>query len=113
MSRGEEKSAALAAVIKSILETGNSPRDVIDKFAAALHQLGLVKEADLIHAATSVLWGQPSEVDQIAVYFEDQAAKERELLDSGRANNRELPQERWMVYTASARAVRDGAWRKT
>ena len=51
-------------------------------------------------------------VAQIAAWFEDQAAKERELLDSGRCNNRSLTEERWMVYKASAQSVREGAWRK-
>ena len=106
--------ATLAAVVKAILETGNSERDVIDKFAAALHQLGLTKEADLIHAAASTLWGEPSEAEQIVAWLEGQAVKERELLDSDqmRPDARERTQERWMVYKASAGAVREGAWKK-
>lgn len=51
-------------------------------------------------------------VAQIAAWFEDQAAKEQELLDSGRCNSRERTQERWLVYRASAQSVREGAWRK-
>jgi hypothetical protein len=51
-------------------------------------------------------------IEQIAVWFEEQAAKERELLDSGKCNNPALTQERWMVYKASAGCVREGAWRK-
>ena len=102
MSRGEEKVSALAKTIKAILETGNSERDVIDKFAAALHQLGLTKEAELVFAAASVLWDQPSDVDQIAAWFEAEAVKERKLLDSGFCNNPVTTQERWLVYKASA-----------
>jgi hypothetical protein len=112
VSLGDEKVAALAAVVQTILETGNSSRTVIDKFAAALHQLGLVKEADLIHNAASVLWGQPSDIDAVVAYFEGQAAKERELLDSGRCNNPSLAQERWMIYKAAAQEVRARAWSK-
>ena len=112
MSIGDEKVAELAAVVKAILETGNSPRAVIDKLASSLHQAGLPKEAELIHNAASVLWGEPSDVDQIASYFEDQAVKERELLDSGRCNNPPLSQERWLVYKAAAQEVRARAWDK-
>ena len=113
MSLGDEKVAMIAAVVKAILETGNSPRAVVDKLAAALHQAGLPKEAELIHNAASVLWGEPSDAERIATYFEDQAAKERELLDSGRCNDGgERSRERWMVYKASAQAVRDRAWSK-
>lgn len=114
MSRGEEKAAALAAAVQAILATGDSPRGVIDKFAVALHQLGLTKEADLVHTAASTLWGEPSEAEQITAWLEGQAAKERELLDSDqmRPDARERTQERWMVYKASAGAVREGAWKK-
>ena len=114
MSRGEEKASALAAAVQVILETGDSPRGVIDKFAAALHQLGLTKEADLVHTAASTLWGEPSEAAQITAWLEAQAVKERELLDSDqmRPDARERTQERWMVYKASAGAVREGAWKK-
>ena len=112
MSIGDEKVAALAAVVKAILETGNSSRAVLDKFAAALHQVGLPKEADLVHNAASVLWGQPSDVDLIAAFFEEQAHEEQELLDSGRCNNPPLAQERWMLYKASAQAILERAWQK-
>ena len=114
MSRGEEKVAGLVAAMQAILETGDFPRSVIDKFAAALHQLGLTKEADLVHTAASTLWGEPSEAEQIAAWLEGQAAKEKELLDSDqmRPDAHERTQERWMVYRASAGAVREGAWKK-
>ena len=112
MSRGEEMASALAKTIKAILETGNSERDVIDKFAAALHQLGMVKEAALIFTAASTLWGEPSDVDQIAAWFEAQAVKERELLDSEDCNSPVTTQERWLVYKASAQSVRDRVWQK-
>lgn len=104
----------LVTVIKAILETGDSPRGLIDKFAAALHQCGLAKEADLVHTAASTLWGEPSEAEQITAWLEGQAANERELLDSDqmRHDARERTQERWMVYKASAGAVREGAWKK-
>ena len=111
MSSSEEKVSALAKTIKAILETGNSERDVIDKFAAALHQLGFTKEAELIFAAASALWGQPSEIDQIAAWFEAQAVKERELLDSGYCNSPVTTHERWLVYKASAQSVRASAWK--
>jgi hypothetical protein len=94
------------------MEAGDSPRAAIDKFAAALHLVDLPKEAELIDGAASTLWGEPSDVEQIAIYFEGQAAKERELLDSGRCNNPALAQERWMIYKAAAQDVRAGAWRK-
>lgn len=54
----------------------------------------------------------PSDVEQIAAWFEEQAAKEQELLDSGRCTNRVTTQERWLVYKASAMAVRAGEWKK-
>ena len=50
-------------------------------------------------------------IEQIAVWFEEQAAKERDLLDSGRCNNPGLAEERWLVYKASAQSVRANAWR--
>lgn len=105
--------AVLAKTIQAILETGSSERDVIDKFAAALHQLGLTKEAELIYAANSELWGQPSDVEQIAAWFEAQAVKERELLDSDRCNSPVTTHERWLVYKASAQSVRERAWKKS
>ena len=46
-------------------------------------------------------------------WFEEQAVKERELLDSGRCNNRLTTYERLIVYKAAAMSVRGGAWRKT
>ncbi len=112
MSRGEEKMSTLAKTIQAILETGNSSRDVIDKFAAALHQLGLTKEADLIFTAASELWGQPSDVEQIAAWFEAQAVKERELLDSDACNSPVTTHERWLVYKASAQSIRERVWKK-
>lgn len=108
--------SALSETIQAILATGNSERDVIDKFAMALHSLGLTKEAELIYAAASTLWGQPSEADQIAAWLEAQAVKERELLDSGGCTNRATTattSERWLVYKASAQSVREGAWKKS
>jgi hypothetical protein len=56
-----------------------------------------------------------TDVDQIAAWFEDQAAKERAHLDSKdiRPDAIQLAQERWLVYKASAQAVRSGAWKKT
>lgn len=57
---------------------------------------------------------QTTDVEQIAMWFEAQAAKERELLDSGRCrpDARTIAQERWLVYKASALSVREGAWRQ-
>lgn len=112
MSRGDEKVSALATTIKALLETGNSERDVIDKFAAALHQLGFTKEAELIFTAATALWGQPSDVEQIAAWFEAQAVKEHELLDSGYCNSPVTTNERWLVYKASAQSVRERVWKK-
>jgi hypothetical protein len=113
MNRSEEKVSALAKTIQAILETGSSKRDVIDKFAAALHQLGMTKEAELIFTAATELWGQPSDVDQIAAWFEAQAVKERELIDSERCNNPVTTHERWLVYKASAQSVRERVWKKS
>lgn len=113
MSRGDEKISALVMTIRAILETGESPRAIIDKVATALHQLGLERESALIFDAASNLWGEPSEVDQIAAWFEGQAAKEREVLDSGVCNNLVTTQERWLVYKASAQSVRDRVWKKS
>ena len=114
MSRGEEKVAQLVTSVKALLETGESVRAVIDKFAAALYQNGCLKEAELILAVGSNLWGEPSDAEGIAAWLDAQAAKERELLDSDRmrADAHERTQERWMVYKASAQAVREGAWKK-
>ena len=53
----------------------------------------------------------PTDIEQIAAWFEGQAAKERDLYDSGNCNNPVLTLERWMVYKASAQSVREGAWR--
>lgn len=53
-----------------------------------------------------------SDIEQIAAWFEAQAVKERELLDSGHCNNPDLTRERWLVYKASAQSVREGTWRK-
>lgn len=54
------------------------------------------------------------DVEQIAAWFEEQAAKEQELLDSPKLHPdaKERTQERWLVYKASAQSVRAGAWRK-
>lgn len=53
-------------------------------------------------------------VERIAAWFDDQAARERALLDSDRLrpDARERAQERWLVYKASAQAVREGSWKE-
>jgi hypothetical protein len=55
-----------------------------------------------------------SDIELIAAWFEAQAASEREALDSGlcRPDARERTLERWIVYKASAQAVRNGDWKK-
>ena len=53
-----------------------------------------------------------TDVELIVAWFEEQAAKERELFDSGRSNNPALTQERWIVYKISAQSMREGAWKK-
>ena len=53
-----------------------------------------------------------TDVERIAAWFDDQAARERALLDSGRCNDPTLARERWLVYKASAQAVREGRWRE-
>lgn len=112
MSRGDEKVAVFAKAIEALLASGNSKRAAVDKLAAALRVAGLTEEADLVFDAASRLWGEPSHAEQIAAYFDEQAAEERRLLDSGQCNNPPLAQERWLVYKASALSVREGAWRK-
>ena len=112
MSRGDEKVAALAEAVESILAGGSSKRAVVDKLAAALQATGLTEEADLVFEAASQLWGEPSHAEQIAAYFDAQAEEEGKLLVSGQCNNPQLAQERWLVYKASAMSVREGAWRK-
>ena len=112
MSRGDEKVAVLVGVVEAMLASGSSKRAVVDKLAAALQAAGLAEEAALVFDAASRLWGEPSVAEQIAAYFDEQAAEERRLLDSGQCNNPQLAQERWLVYKASAMSVREGAWRK-
>lgn len=63
------------------------------------------REDDVIEAA-------PSDADLIVAWLEEQAAKERDLLDSGRCTSIVTTQERWLVYKASAQGIRDGAWKK-
>ena len=111
MSRGEEKRAQLAAVVHAILTTGTSVPAVVDMLASILRECRLVREADLIGTAVGVMMGEPSDVERIAAWFDAQAVKERELLDSGRCNNPGLAEERWLVYKASAQRVRANAWR--
>lgn len=53
-----------------------------------------------------------TDVERIAAWFDDQAARERALLDSGHCNNPALAQERWLVYKTSAQAVREGSWKE-
>lgn len=113
MSRGDEKVAALAQVVEAMLAGGSSKRAVVDKLAEALQIAGLTEEAALVFDAASRLWGEPSPAEQIAAYFDEQAAEENRLLASGQCNNPQLAQERWIVYKASAQSVREGAWRKT
>ena len=109
VSRGEEKQAQLAALVDAILVTGTSMPALIDMFAAVLRLNGLAHEADQISA---IAHGEPSpDVAQIMGWFEAQATKERELLDSDQCNNPTLAQERWMIYKASAMSVREGAWK--
>lgn len=111
MSRGEEKCAQLAAVVHAILSTGTSVEAVVDMFASVLRACRFAHEADLIETAVRVMMGAPSDVEKIAEWFDAQATKERDLLDSGRCNNPSLAEERWLVYTASAQSVRANAWR--
>lgn len=112
MSRGEAKQAHLTSVVDAILVTGTSVPALIDMFAAVLRLNGLAREADQVSA---IAHGEPPPtIEQIAAWFEAQATKERELLDSDqlRPDARERTQERWLVYKASAQSVREGAWRK-
>ena len=55
-----------------------------------------------------------NDIEQIAAWFEAQAASEREALDSGqcRPDAKERTLERWIVYKASAQAVRNGDWKQ-
>lgn len=114
MSRGEEKRAKLARVVDAILRTGTSVPAVVDMLATVLREMKFVDEATLLEDAASVMLGAPPDAVQIAAWFDAQAAKERELLDSDqlRPDARERTQERWLVYKASAQSVREGAWRK-
>jgi len=111
MSRGEEKRAQLAEAVHMILATGTSVPAVVDMLAAILRGWKFVREAELIGTAVGVMMGEPSDVERIAAWFDAQAVKERELLDSGRCNNPGLAEERWLVYKASAQSVRANAWR--
>lgn len=54
-----------------------------------------------------------SDVEQIAAWFEGHATAERALLDSDqlRADASARAHERWLVYKASAIAVRQGDWK--
>ena len=111
MSRGEEKRGRLAAVVDAILGTGTSVPAVVDMLASILRERKFHHEANLIGTAVGVMMGEPSDVERIAAWFDTQAVKERELLDSGRCNNPGLAEERWLVYKASAQSVRANAWR--
>ena len=111
MSRGEAKHAQLAAALHAILATGTSVPAVVDMLASILRECRFVREADLIGTAVGVMMGEPSDVERIAAWFDAQAIKERDLLDSGRCHNPGLTEERWIVYKAAAQRVRANAWR--
>lgn len=113
MSHGEEKRAQLAAVVDTILATGTSVASVVEMFTAILHANGLTPEPNPIaRAAASIKLDTAASTEQIATWFDTQAAKERELIDSGRCTNLVTTQERWLVYKASAQEVRAGTWRR-
>ena len=114
MSHREEKRARLAAVVDAILRTGTSVPAVVDMLAAIFREGKFSDEAALLEDAAAVMLGAPPDTAQIAAWFDAQADKERELLDSKqlRPDARERVQERWLAYKASAQSVREGAWRK-
>lgn len=113
MNRGDMKRAQLAAVVDAILATGTSVPAVVDMLASILRECRFLREGDLVGTTVGVMLGEPSDVERIAAWFDAQALKERELLDSGCCNDPALAQERWIVYTASAQSIRASAWRKT
>lgn len=115
MSRGEEKQAQLGTAVDAILRTGTSVPSVVDALARILRQMKFVREAELLEEAVNVMMGVPSDVKQIADWFEEQAFKERELLDSDRLrpDARKSAEERWLVYKASAQGVRERVWKKS
>jgi hypothetical protein len=115
VSHSEEKRAQLAAVVDAILATGTPMASIIEMFTEVLRANGLTTEPNPIaSAAASIKLDTAADAEQIAAWFEAQAAKERELLDSWstRLDARERIQERWLVYKASAMEVRAGTWRK-
>jgi hypothetical protein len=72
----------------------------------------LANQHGLYDAADAVMRSRET-VEQIAAWFDDQAAKERDLLDAGNLNDGGVRgTERFLVYKAAAGAVLQGAWRK-
>ena len=112
MSRSKERRAQLATAVIEILATGASVASVVEMFTAILHANGFTTEPNPIAiAADSIRLDTATDTALIAAWFDTQAAKERELLDSGRCTNLVTTQERWLVYKAAAMEVRAGAWR--
>jgi len=81
--------------------------DQLAELAQIANQNGLYDAADAVIRSREM-------IEQIAAYFDEQAAKESDLqrLPAVRPDSKKRIQERWMVYKASAQAVRDGQWRK-
>jgi len=102
----------LATVVEAIVATGTSVPRVIGMLATVLRNWRFNHEAKLLEAAVAVMLDGPTDEERIAAWFDAQAVKERELLNSGRCNNLITTQERWLVYKASAQSVREGEWRK-
>lgn len=73
----------------------------------------LANKSGLYDAADAVTRCR-EQIEQIAAWFEAQAAKERVLLDSDqvRPDAIERTHERWLVYKASAIAICQGDWKK-
>ena len=114
MSHSEEKRAQLAAVVDAILATGTSAASVVEMFTVILHTKGLTTEPNPIASvANSIKLDTAADTELIAAWFDAQAAKEHELLNSDRlrVDACERTQERWLVYKASAQSVRAGTWR--
>lgn len=84
-----------------------SLHDQLIELAQLANKSGLYDAADAVTRCRE-------QIEQIAAWFEAQAAKERVLLDSDqvRPDASERTHERWLVYKASAIAIRQGDWKK-
>jgi len=83
-----------------------SLHDQLAELVQIANQHGLYDAADAVTHSREM-------IEQIAAWFDMQAAKESDLLDAGNLNDGGVrAQERFMVYKASAGAVRQGAWHK-